>query len=162
MSELGDVWRFTRKRLDEALHGLTPQQLSWKAHEKGHSIAEIAYHVAACEHYWATRLTDSEPVVDDFTSRLERAVHEGFLREGDSPFGQSDADPDALRDALDRTAKEIGPVFELPTPAQLSMPLISPNGDSVTGRDGLTRLAQHAGYHAGQIWMLRLDPRFPA
>lgn len=161
MSELGDVWRFTRKRLDEAIQGLSPSQLSWKAHEGAHSIAEIVYHVAACEHYWAARISNAAPARDHFEERLEQAVHDGFLRDGDSPFGQDDATPEDLRQALDRTAAEIGPIYDLPTPDQLAMSFTSPIGDTVSGRDGLTRLAQHAGYHTGQIWMLRLDPRFP-
>jgi uncharacterized damage-inducible protein DinB len=162
MSELGDVWRFTRTRLDDAIRGLTPRQLAWKAHERAHSIAEIVYHVAACEHYWAARLAKIEPIEDDFDRRLEQAVHAGFLRDGDSPFGEVDATPEALSRVLERTAAEIGPLYDLPTPDQLSMPLTSPIGDPVTGKDGLTRLAQHAGYHTGQIWMLRSDPRFPS
>lgn len=162
MSELGDVWRFTRARLDQAIEGLTPHQLAWRPFPEVHSIGEIVYHVAACEHYWAARLMERNPASSEHHARLERAVHDGFLREGASPFPAEEMTPHALRAVLDETAAELEPIMEAPNPRQLEMSLISPIGDPVDGRSGLTRLAQHAGYHTGQIWLIRMMPGFPA
>jgi uncharacterized damage-inducible protein DinB len=53
MSEVAAVWRFTRRRLAQAIEGLTEVQLNWRLFDGAHSIAEYLYHVAGVELYWA-------------------------------------------------------------------------------------------------------------
>lgn len=156
MTELGDVWAFTRVRLDQSLDGLTDKQMMVTPYPGGHSIFEIAYHIAGAEHYWACRLLDIDPNRTPYDAKIDRAIFDGFLREGDSPFTEDDLNRSALDQALAYTEGLIRPIYENPTAEQLEFRMKSPIGDDVTGREGLIRLAQHAGYHTGQIWTIRL------
>ncbi len=163
MHPYSSVWKFTRSRLDQAIDGLSERQLGWRIYPEAHNIFEIVYHVAGCEHYWAARLTGKDPNSTPFEALLEQAVLEGFLREGvGGPFRDpSHLTPEALAKALEFTGSRLQPVLEDPTDEMLAMPLTSPNGDAVTGEQGLARLAQHAGYHTGQIWLIAMSPHFP-
>lgn len=161
MTDFAQVWHFTRFRLNEAIHDLSDAQLCWRLRENSHTIGEIVYHIAGAEHYWGTRLSSKSPDANEYDARLDSAVHDGFLREGGSPFAESEMTAAGIQKALSQSFEELKPVIESPTKAQLAMELTSPVGDEVTGRTGLARVAQHAGYHTGQIWMIRMDPRFP-
>lgn len=164
MTEFAEVWHFTRFRLAQAIEGLSPEQVTWRLYPEAHNIAEIVYHIAGCEHYWAARMTGRDPAATDFEALLDLAVHEGFLREGvGGPFREArDLNIEALEKALAFTGAKLRPVIEGPTGAQLAMQMVSPIGNEVTGAEGLARLSQHAGYHTGQIWMIRMSPGFPA
>ncbi len=162
MSDLYDVWRFTRQRLSQAIDGLSDNQVTWRQHERSHTIAEILYHIAGAEHYWAARLHGQNPARTDYEGKLDLAVKDGFLRDGHSPFDDAEMTVAGCLAALEFTEVEIEPVLSSPTIDQLEMRLVSPVGDDVSGREGLARLAQHAGYHTGQIWMIRSHPEFPA
>jgi len=156
MNDLASVWSFTRVRLDAVLQGLDDKQLSARPHPGLHTIFEIVYHVCGAEHYWASRM-GGEPLTDaELAARLELAIHDGFLRHGTPPFSGDWLRGPVMRDVMARTEAMIRPIFEHPTSEQLAMALTSPIGDAVDGRAGLVRLAQHAGYHAGQIQQVRV------
>lgn len=156
MTDLAAVWHFTRARLDAALQGLTDEEMDYRPFTGAHTVFEIVYHVCGAEHYWATRL-GAEPFHDlDLSTLLERAVFEGFLRDGQPPFGPIWKHRLPMEDVMRQTFAMLRPIIEHPTPHQMEMSLTSPIGDAVTGRQGLTRLAQHAGYHTGQIQMIRV------
>lgn len=162
MHPLADVWKFTRVRLLESHPDLNDEQLQWRPHENAHSIAEILFHIAGCEHYWASRLLGRDPNEGELESKLEQAARDGFLREAPCPFPPSEHRREEVDRALAFGEAEMASVIENPTPAQLEMRMISPIGHDVSGYEGLCRLAQHAGYHTGQIWVYRMDPRFPS
>jgi hypothetical protein len=44
---------------------------------------------------------------------------------------------------------------------RLAMPVASPIGDLVDGREGLKRLSQHAAHHLGQIVLVTQLPGYP-
>jgi uncharacterized damage-inducible protein DinB len=161
VNDLHAVWLFTRQRLGPAHEGLTAQQLLWQPYVSGHCISEYLLHIAGAEHYWASRLTGRDPAATEFEGRLDRAVIDGFLADRPFPFPGYELTRDVVEQALAFTFAEVRAIFENPTQQQLEMALVSPIGDDVTGREGLIRLAQHAAYHTGQIWLLRQDPRFP-
>jgi hypothetical protein len=118
--------------------------------------------MAGAEHYWATRMTDRDPRANPWEEKLDKAVREGFLLDNtSSPFGPEDMKPDLVAKALDCSYTSLKPIIENPTQEQLEMRLISPIGPEVSGYEGLIRIAQHAGYHAGQIWIIRSLPDFP-
>jgi hypothetical protein len=160
MHDLGRVWLFTRERLRQSIEGLSDEEMRWRPHHEAHTIFEILFHIAGAEHYWASRLTGRDPAENDMAHMLDLAVKDGFLRDGACPFGPEYMNRRAAEDALELTRAEIEPVICHPTPEQIAMSLTSPVGDNVNGLDGLARLAQHAGYHTGQIWLMRMDPRF--
>lgn len=161
MYPLGVVWQFTRKRLADVLDGLSDAQLRFRPFPTGHSAGEYALHVAGAECYWATWLSAGlapSPVAD----RLERAVFGGFLAEGPFEFSDEEITVSSVRDALDYSGSLIRPIITAPSQEQLAASLISPIGDPVDGLAGLARLAQHAGYHTGQIVLLTQHPEFPS
>lgn len=153
------VWSFTRRRLDEALAGLSDSQALWRGWSEGHNIFEYALHVAGAEAYWASRLRAESP--SNALAELERCVHEGFLRDGDFPVPAERQCASLALESLALSRDWLEPVIASPTSEQLAMSIVSPIGDSVDGAEGLTRLAQHAGYHTGQINLLRQMPGFP-
>ena len=162
MRPLLDAWQFTRDRLAPAYQDLNEEQLLWRPHAAAHNIGELLYHMAGAEHYWATRLSERDPRATEWEEKLDRSVREGFLIDGtSSPFGPEDMKMPLIEQALEFTAFELKPILENPTSKELEMKLISPLGPEVTGYGGLLRIVQHAGYHCGQIWIYRMDPRFP-
>lgn len=156
MTEFGQVWAFTRLRLQKSIEDLTDEQLREGPYPGGHSIAEIVAHIAGAEHYWAARLTGQDPNATELDAKLDAAIMDGFLRTGDSPFSLDELTADGLQALLSYTDTQIRPLYENPTEAQLAFRMKSPIGDDVSGREGLIRLAQHAGYHTGQIWTIRM------
>ena len=158
MSDLADVWGLTRTRLAASYEDLSDDQLRWRPHEDAHNIGEILYHVAGAEQYWWSRLSQSRAGMDE---RLEGAVKDGFLREAPSPYSGDDLSVDRIDATLAFTKERILPILVAPSTEQLSMTIESPIGDQITGREGLIRLVQHAAYHTGQIWMIRMSPGFP-
>jgi uncharacterized damage-inducible protein DinB len=157
-----DIWNFTRLRLDPAYRDLTEEQLLWRPHAAAHNIGELVYHMAGCEHYWAARMSDRDPRANAWEEKLDIAVRDGFLIDGtSSPFTPEEMKLPLLEEALEFTGQELTPILQAPTKKQLEMRLISPLGPEVSGYEGFLRIVQHAGYHTGQIWIYRMDPRFP-
>ncbi|HRJ26036.1 MAG TPA: DinB family protein [Fimbriimonadaceae bacterium] len=157
MHGYGEIWHFTRTRLAGALEDLTPAQWEWRMHPEAHTIAEIVMHLAGAEHYWAIRLGSV-----DRDEKLEAAVWDAFIREGKFPYGPDERTQPIAMAALERTGRDLAPIIENPTPEILHQAITSPYGDPIDGAEGLRRIAQHAAYHTGQIWMIRMAPGFPA
>lgn len=159
--DIGQVWLFTRSRLSASWEDLDELELSWRPSRVNHSIGELLIHIAGAEHYWAKRLsgiTDS----DEFSQKLDHSVRQGFLVDGEFPFSADEINRELISRALEKSYQEIEPIMSNPSTEILEMKLISPIGDDVSGKEGLIRLAQHAGYHTGQIWLMRMLPNFPA
>ena len=161
MTEFAEVWQFGRGRLKATYERLSDEQMKWRPFPGGHCIYEYLFHVAGAEHYWATRLAGADPSATEFDAKLDKAVRNGFLLDEPFPFSEGEFRLELAIKALDKAYAEIGPIIEKPTAEQLAMQIESPIGPVVSGREGFHRIAQHAAYHTGQIWLLRLDPRFP-
>lgn len=161
MNDFAATWRFTRVRLNEATRDLSAEQMGFRMHEQAHTMFELLYHIAGAEHYWAARLSGRDPAPNDYEAKLDAAVKDGFLRDGGCPFGAEEMTIPLVSAALEYAARELGEVLDNLSAEQRAMTLISPIGDEVTGEQGLARIAQHAGYHTGQIWLLRMHPSFP-
>lgn len=156
MTDLGHVWLFTRERLRQSLVGLTDQDLHRRITPTTHSMGEIVLHIAGAEHYWSARMTGRDPSATDLERKLDLAIFDGFLREGGCPFSPDEITIGSIERVLSFTYERIFPIYDEPMPEQLTMPLISPVGDHVDGHEGLVRLAQHGGYHTGQVWLIRM------
>ncbi|NUL82448.1 MAG: DinB family protein [Armatimonadetes bacterium] len=161
MRELHEVWKFGRVRLAQSIEGISDEQLRWRPYEGGHNIAEILYHIAGAEHYWANRIVGWPEPTTEADRAIDQAVIMGFLREGAFPIPETEFTGDAIESALGKAAGRIEPVFLIASEEMLSRPITSPIGDTVRGSEGLVRLAQHASYHTGQIWLMRMMPTFP-
>ena len=157
MTAFAQVWSFSRDRLSQAHEGLTDAQMAWRQHLEGHCIFEYLFHIAGAEHYWAVKMAGAEE-----EEKLFSAVRSGFLRDGPFPFAGDDFRREKAEAALEKSREQLVQLIESPSQDQLEMKIESPLGPTITGREGLIRVAQHAAYHTGQIWVLRMDPRFPA
>ena len=160
MEAIAELWRFTRLRLDQAIADLDDRALNWRLFDGAHSIAEYLYHVAGVELYWAHHLGGYMPQ-DEFEQGVLRCATDSFLREAPFPLLPSACTVEQVRRTLARSGELFRPLVEAPTAEQLAMPVTSPIGDPITGREGLLRAAQHASYHTGQIWLMRMHPEFP-
>lgn len=160
MSELATVWRFTRRRLAQAIEGLTDAQLTWRMSDGAHSIAEYLYHVAGVELYWAHHLRGWQPA-DDFEAGVLQCTCDSFLNAQPFPLSQAQCNAADVERALQLAYAQLAPLIESPTPEQLAKPVRSPIGDPIDGREGLIRAAQHAAYHTGQVRLMRMHPKFP-
>lgn len=156
MTELGQVWAFTRVRLQKSIEDLSDDQIRQASYPGGHSIGQIVAHIAGAEHYWAARMTGQDPDATELDAKLDRAIMDGFLRDGDCPFSDEELSLEGVQSLLDYSKSQIRPLYENPTAEQLAFRMKSPIGDDVDGHEGLIRLAQHAGYHTGQIWTIRM------
>lgn len=161
MHPLGVVWQFTRRRLSDVLDGLNDSQLLFRPFPSGHNAGEYALHIAGAECYWASRLSGGS-ALSPIAARLERALFGGFLADGPFEFAEEEINVARVAEALSYSGSLIQPIITSPSPEQLAASLISPIGDSVDGLAGLARLAQHAGYHTGQIVLLTQHPEFPS
>jgi hypothetical protein len=160
MSEIATVWQFTRRRLAQAIEGLSDAQLNWRLFDGAHSIAEYLYHVVGVELYWAHHLGGWQPA-DDFEAGVLQCTCDSFLNEKPFPLPQTRCNAADVGRALQIAYNALLPIIESPTPEQLAKPVRSPIGDPIDGREGLIRVAQHAAYHTGQIWLTRMHPQFP-
>ena len=161
MTEFAEVWHFSRSRLKATYEGLSDGQMKWRPYPGGHCIYEYLVHIAGAEHYWATRLGGLNPSSTQFDGNLDKSVRNGFLRDEPFPFAEPEFSFELANRALDQSFAELRPIIEQPTHEQLEMRIESPIGPIVSGREGFHRIAQHAAYHTGQIWVLLQDPRFP-
>jgi uncharacterized damage-inducible protein DinB len=159
VSPYGEIWNFTRLRLEPALAGITERQLQWKPFPKAHSIGEYLLHIAGAECFWATRLGGLPTTERD--ELLVRCLMLDFLEVGVFPVPNESITVERALDDLRYGGERVRQLIEHPTQAQLDMPLISPMGDPIDGRQGLWRLAQHAAYHTGQIVLLQQMPDYP-
>ena len=160
MSPYGEVWKFTHERLDQAFHDLTDEQLRWRPRPDAHSIAEWIFHLAGSDIWFATRMRGIEP--DDWAAKLQRAARAGFIDDSPMPFNDNDATVENLKGALEHSASYLLALLENPSTQQLEMQVETVIGPMVPGVACLWRVAQHAAYHTGQIWVYRFDPSFPA
>ncbi len=160
MNEFALVWNFTRVRLAQAIEGLTDAQLNWRMYEGAHSIAEYLYHVAGAELYWAHHLGGWQPT-NAFEAGVLMCCTDSFLNEKSFPLAPSQCNVSDVARALSLSYEALAPIIESPTPEQLAKSLRSPIGDAIIGHEGLIRVAQHAAYHTGQIWLMRMHPEFP-
>lgn len=159
---VGDVWRLTRRRLSQGIEDLNDEQWHWRPHSQAHTIAEICVHLAGAEHYWWARMCEIAPTSNEFDPKLDRAVIDGFLEDHPFPYTSHELTHEFVLERLTLMCSRIDVLYQGATEAQLSMPVRSPIGDDIDGYEGLLRLSQHAGYHTGQIWQMRLRPDFPS
>ncbi|MBS1717971.1 MAG: DinB family protein [Armatimonadetes bacterium] len=162
MSQLQDVWRFTRVRLDASLAGLSNEQLNWRPYPGGHTIAENVYHTVGAEHYWCWRISGRDPSATAFDRELEAAVGPAYDHGiSIASQGAKENTMEGLREAMDYVYALADEVMGSADEAKMQTMMISPLGDNLSQYNGLVRMSQHAGYHAGQIWQIRLHPDFP-
>ncbi len=160
MSQYSQAWTLTRTRFIDAIQGLSTEQLNWRMHPGTLTIGEMAIHVAGVEIWFAGQLTDAK--YDDFQERVRKASTDGSVNENPFPFAESEINLETCMRALQISGQWVSDIIEDPTEAILSKTLVSALGPVIDGAGAFARLAYHAGYHQGQVHMIRTHPNFPA
>ena len=106
-------------------------------------------------------MVDAFQPCDEFEAGVLQCTRDSFLNEKPFPLSQAHCTAADVERALQLAYEQLAPIIESPTPEQLAKPVRSPIGDPIDGREGLIRAAQHAAYHTGQIWLMRMHPQFP-
>lgn len=133
--------------------------MRWKPNPDAHSIGEWIYHVAGAECWFGSRMRQEDSTEE--VLRLSQAARATFIDDSPFPFSSEEMTVEGVRNALELGASQIESIICNPTPAQLSMDIETVIGPIVPGVACLWRVAQHAAYHTGQIWLYRFDPGFP-
>jgi hypothetical protein len=160
MSDFLASWEISRGRFQDAVAGLSAEQLNWRLHPGTLSIGEMAIHVAGVEVSFISQLLDSEP--DAFGMRVRAASTDGVVNELPFPFAESEIDPETVERALALGREMAEPVLRGPSPEVRSKRIVSALGPVIDGTGALARLAFHSGYHQGQAHLIKTAPGFPA
>jgi hypothetical protein len=119
----------------------------------------MLYHLAAIEMYWPAKVY-GPPSDPELAFLVDHSI-DGFLNTQESSFkGEEFRDIERAQRVLSISAQHIEKLYGAPEDV-LNQEATAPMGDTIKVREGISRVAQHAGYHTGQIWIYRMDPRFP-
>lgn len=160
MSDFAETWLLVRKRFDDAVDGLSAEQLNWRMHDHALTIGEMCIHVAGVEVSFISQLLDLE--LDEFMVRVKSAATDGAVNDNPFPFTASEITPEVTGRALKLAREMADPVITNPSEAVLAKKIVSALGPVVDGRGALARLAYHPGYHQGQAYLVKTAPGFPA
>jgi len=159
MSDFFETWSLTRKRFNDAVAGLTYEQLNWRLHPGTLTIGEMILHVAGVEISFISQLEGK--TLDGLEARLKQAATEGVVNDGAFPFAVEEIDSQLASEALDKAWAMVEPVIENPDPYR-ERTIKSALGPVIDGTGAFARLGYHAGYHQAQVHMIRTAPGFPA
>jgi hypothetical protein len=159
VSDFAATWRLVRGRFDEAVSGLSQEQLNWRMHPDSLTLGEMAVHVAGVEVSFISQLRDDQ--LDAEAQRIKAAATDGVINEKPFPFSSAEITPEFVSAALTRGRSMAEPVISNPTDAIRAKQIVSALGPVIDGTGALARLAYHPGYHQGQAHLIRTAPGFP-
>ena len=160
MSDFLATYQLTRGRFDDAVKGLSQEQLNFRLHDETLTIGEMALHVAGVEYFVLSQLLDLELTPEQ--KRLKRCARDGALNEKPFPFSAYEITPDLVSSALTEVRKLTEQTLLSPTDELRAKPNESALGPMIDGTGAMVRLSYHPGYHHGQIWMIKSAPSYPA
>ena len=147
-------------RFDDAVSGLSQEQLNWRLHPGTLSIGEAAIHVAGVEVSFISQLLGTP--LDAHRQRVREASTEGVIDETPFPFSAAEITPELVAEALAFSRQMVEPVITNPGAEVLDKQIKSALGPMIDGRGAFARLAYHPGYHQGHVHIIRTAPGFPA
>lgn len=159
MTDFEAAWSLTRTRLIDAVKDLSAEQLNWRMHNGVLTIGELTIHVAGVEVSFSTQLMRQTP--EGFDARIRAAGKDGVLNELPFPFDATEITPELVMQALDRGKALVEPLIQSPDSVR-NVEIVSALGPVIDGTGAFARLAYHAGYHHGQVHIIRTAPGFPA
>ncbi|MBL8060039.1 MAG: DinB family protein [Chthonomonas sp.] len=160
MSDFLSTYQLTRGRFDDAVKGLSQEQLNYRLHPETLTIGEMALHVAGVEFFVLSQLLDLN--LTESQDRIRRCARDGALNENPFPFATHEISTDLLEGALQEARSLTEKTLADPTEELRAKPNESALGPMIDGTGAMVRLAYHPGYHHGQIWMIKSSPGFPA
>lgn len=158
MTDFEAAWTLTRNRFIDAVKDLSSEQLNWRLHPDTLSIGQMAIHVAGVETSFATQLTGVEP--SGFDARLKASATDGTLNDLPFPFSSTEISPELVSASLERGQQYVEPLIRNPDTVR-HIEIRSALGPIIDGTGAFARLAYHAGYHHGQVHIIRTSPGFP-
>ena len=159
MSDFGETWRLIRQRFDDAVAGLTSEQLNWRLHGDTLTIGEMAVHVAGVEVSFLSQLTDETLSAD--LLRLKSAATDGVVNDKPFPYSSEEIDSGLVEWASQQGRDRVAAVIDNLSPEVRAKTIQSALGPIVDGTGAFARLAYHPGYHQGQVHMIKSAPGYP-
>ncbi len=159
MSDFGETWRLVRGRFDDAVSGLSEEQLRWRIHPESLTIGEMALHVAGVEISFISQLKGETP--EGREGQLKAAATDGVVNSEPFPFILEEINPALVDWALATARAEVEGMVENITPDIRATQIKSALGPIIDGTGAFARLAYHPGYHQGQVHLVKTAPGFP-
>ncbi len=158
MTDFEEAWILTRTRFCDAIKDLSQEQLNWRIHPDTLTCGESAMHVAGAEVRFAFDLLKEKP--EGLKSRLYDSAANGVVNELAFPFAPSEITPELVAEALESGMQSMGPLIANPD-LYRDCQVVTILGPTVNGTGVFARMAYHAGYHQGQVHLLKTAPGFP-
>jgi hypothetical protein len=158
MSDFGDTWRLVRGRFDDAVAGLTDDQLRFRMQPDALTLGEMALHVAGVEVSFISQLLGQDLGAD--MARLKRAATDGVVNDNPFPFASHEIDGGKVIWALDEARAMVAGVIDDPDRVRAKQ-IVSALGPVIDGTGAFARLAYHPGYHQGQAHLIKTAPGYP-
>ena len=158
MSDFGETWRLVRGRFDDAVAGLTDEQLRFRMQPDALTLGEMALHVAGVEVSFISQLLGQD--LEGDLARLKHAATDGVVNDQDFPFAGHEIDADRVAWALGEARAMVADVIDYPDRVRAKQ-IVSALGPVIDGTGAFARLAYHPGYHQGQAHIIKTAPGYP-
>jgi hypothetical protein len=159
MTDFYVTWELVRKRFDDAVFGLSEEQLNFRLHPNAMTIGEMSLHVAGVEVWFMSQLLQSK--LETAYERVAKAATDGAVNDNPFPFAAEEITPDFVKETLDYARAYVSEHIKAPHDALLSASIKSALGPMIDGRGALARLAYHPSYHQAQVYLISTAPGFP-
>ncbi len=159
MSDFATTWELVRSRFDDALKGVTTEQLNWRLHPGSLTLGEMSLHVAGVEVSFISQLKGEE--LSGTMARVRAAATDGTVNDKPFPFATEEVTAEFVAQVLAEARAMTEPVIRNPDPYR-NVTIVSALGPVIDGTGAFARLAYHPGYHQGQAHTIKTAPGFPA
>ncbi len=158
-SDFSQSWALSRSRFLDSFSDLNHEQINWRLHDETLTIAEMALHVAGVEIYFTTQLLKQTP--EGVAATIAKCATEGVVNANPFPFSVDEMTPEFVAEAMELAKSMVEPVITEASAEIRGGELVSALGPVISGDGGFARLGFHAGYHQGQVHLIRTAPGFP-
>jgi len=158
MNDFRMTWELSRGRFIDSFSQLNHEQLNWRMHPNTLTIAEMAMHVAGVEISFSSQLLGTK--LDSDQELIRSCSTEGVVNDEPFPVAPELLTPEYLKLAM-RVGKNFAETLFVQGEGLRQKELKSALGPIITGEGAFSRLAMHALYHQGQVYIMITDPRFP-
>lgn len=158
MNDFRMTWDLSRGRFIESFSNFNQEQLNWRMHPNTLTIAEMALHVAGVEVSFAAQLMGM--ALDEEQELIRACSTQGVVNDDPFPISHELLTPQYVKKAM-QVGKNFAETLFVQGEGLRQKELKSALGPIITGEGAFARLAMHALYHQGQVYLMATDPRFP-
>ncbi len=159
MTDYLAAYQLSRGRFSAEIEGLNQEQLNWKPYPAALSIGEMALHVAGVELWFSAQIKGE--ALEGESVRLAKTATEGVVNENPFPYSAAEITAELVAQALAKGRSAAEEVISLPSNTYQTE-IKSALGPVIKADGALARMTFHPGYHHGQTYQIKMDPRFPA